>query len=341
MIVVGANLAMDRTLRLDALRPGHVQRPRTAVMTAGGKAVNVCRAAVAHAVRPRLVANLPGVLGGYVGDLLEAEGHDVRRVATSGEIRAATIILDDLPRTTVLNEPGPPLSPADRDALLDAVEQELAQSSSSIQADQPVGARVCICTGSLPPGTDDGFYGLVVDMARAHGLTSVLDAARAALAAALPHHPDIVTPNLSEALGVLALLRGEAAATLEAEGNEDDDLAHVRRQAAGAAQALVDAGAGAALVTAGRHGVAGVDGGGAFWVSAPAVTVVNSIGAGDCFVAGLAAALEAGHDLRGAVVLAVASASASVTTELAGDVDVALLHSLAGTLRVESTVSSR
>ena len=40
---------MDRTLRMERLTPGAVQRPRTADLTAGGKAVNVCRAAQAHA----------------------------------------------------------------------------------------------------------------------------------------------------------------------------------------------------------------------------------------------------------------------------------------------------
>ena len=339
MIVLGANLAMDRTLRLDLLRPGHVQRPRSAVMTAGGKAVNVCRAAVAHGVRPRLVANLPGVLGDYVGDLLDAEGHDVRRVATAGEIRSATIILDDSPCTTVLNEPGPDLVDDDRAALLAAIGQELADHGER-PADGS-GTRVLVMTGSLPPGTDEDLYGHVVTLARDHGRTSIVDAARHALARTLPHHPDVVTPNLSEARGVLALLADGVAETIEAEGNEDGDVEQVRRDALAAAAGLVGAGARAALVTAGRHGVAGLDAQGGFWVAAPSVAVVNSIGAGDCFVAGLAAALEAGRDLRAAVVVGVATASAGVTTPLAGDVDADLMHRLAADLAVDSTAAAR
>lgn len=314
MLVVGANLAIDRTLRLDELRPGHVQRPRSAQITAGGKAVNVCRACVAHGVRPRLVANLPGVLGAFVGDLLDAEGHDVRRVATGGEIRTATIVLDDVPRTTVLNEPGPDLDADDRAALLAAVLDELG------------GHGVLLMSGSLPPGTPQDLYGEITDAARARGVTVVVDAAREALVSTLAHRPDVVTPNLDEARSALAM-REHGAAPSAVEGI-DPDPATARRDAVEAARRLRRHGPAAVLVTAGSHGVAGADADGAFWAGAPSVPLVNPIGAGDCFAAGLAVALEKGRPLREAVLVAVASGSASVTTPLAGEVDAALMNEL-------------
>ena len=169
MLVLGANLGVDRTLRLERLLPGYVQRPREAVATAGGKAVNICRASRAHAVRPRLVANLPGRMGELVGDMLDAEGHDVRRVVTAGEARSQIVIIEDDLRITVLNEPGPELSQADFAALLAAVAEELP------------GHRVAVASGSLPPGAPDDAYGQVVEIARAAGAISVVDAARAAL----------------------------------------------------------------------------------------------------------------------------------------------------------------
>ncbi len=307
MLVVGANLALDRTLRLGRLVPGQVQRPRSAEMTAGGKAVNVCRAAQAHGVRPRLVANLPGVLGRYVGDLLDHEGHDVRRVPTAGEIRSAILILEDDLRVTVLNEPGPVLSGGDRAALLGAVLQEAA------------GHRVAVLSGSLPPGPDSALYADLVAGLHAAGLRVVLDSARGALAAALPAGPDVVTPNLAEARVVL----GE-----QVEEPVEPVAESARAGAVAAARGLAAAGATAALVTVGRHGVAGVDAAGAFWVAAPTVAEVNPIGAGDAFAAGLGIGLERGLDLRAATTLAVATGAASVACELAGDVDPALLATL-------------
>lgn len=320
MLVVGANLCMDRTLRMERLVPGAVQRPRSADLTAGGKAVNVCRAAQAHRVRTRLVANLPGVLGRYVGDLLDREGHDVRRVVTAGESRSATVILEDDLRVTVLNEPGPPLAEPDRSAFLSAVGEELA------------GHRVVVMSGSLPPGRHQDLYGDLVALAAARGVLSVLDAARDALALALPHHPDVVTPNLAEARAALALLDGTAPAVADETVEPAGD---VRGDALAAARALRAAGARAALVTAGRHGVAVAAPAGDVWVVAPAVTEVNPIGAGDAFAAGLGAGLERGEGLPRAAVRAVASGSASVTRPLAGDVDVELLDRLLGEVRAE------
>lgn len=309
MIVLGANLTIDRTLYLECLVPGHVIRPSRALATAGGKAVNVCRAATAHGVRPRLVANLPGRMGAVVGDLLDQEGHDVRRVATSGEIRSAIVIIEDDLRATVLNEPGPELSAADQAALLDAFEADCT------------GHGVAVASGSLPPGHGTaGLYAELVTRAHRQGLRVVLDAARTDLLAALPARPDVVTPNLSEALAVLT--GRPAAESVEADGTDP------RSAAIDAAQALRGRGAGAALVTVGRHGVAGAAADGTFWLDAPSVPQVNPIGAGDSFAAGLACGLERGLALTEATTLAVATGAASVASDLAGGVDPALLNGL-------------
>jgi 1-phosphofructokinase family hexose kinase len=314
LLVVGVNLALDRTLRMPELIPGNVQRPRSAEATAGGKAVNVCRAAQAHQLRPRLVANLPGRLGDFVGDLLDREGHDVRRVPTDGEARSAIIIIEDGGRVTVLNEPGPPLTSGHRVRLIAAVEEEAR------------GRRTAVMSGSLPPGASQGLYADLVDAAHRHGCQVVLDAARQDLRDALTAGPDVVTPNLAEAT---AVLHGTTGESVEPEGPA------VREDTIRAALELRDAGAKAALVTAGRHGVGGADADGTFWVSAPVVAEANPIGAGDAFAAGLAVGLERGEDLRAACVRAVATAAASVTTPLAGAVDPALLGDLMPALRWE------
>ena len=348
MLVVGANLCLDRTLRMDRLVPGTVQRPRSADLVAGGKAVNVCRAAAAHGVRTRLVGNLPGVLGRYVGDLLHQEGIDVRRVVTAGEIRSATIILEDDLRATVLNEPGPQLAEPDRSAFLFAVGEELP------------GHDVVVMSGSLPPGPHQDLYADLVELSRARGVRSVVDTSREALLAVLPHHPDVVTPNLHEARAVLAVLRGEtdvpaldepvepgsggsaagggAGGVAGGGGGEGglvgaadlsaDTRAEIRAETLAAARALHAAGAGAALVTAGRHGVALVRDSGELWFAAPPVAELNPIGAGDAFAAGLGAGLELGDPLERAVLRAVASGSSSVSTPVAGQVDVDLLRDL-------------
>src|SRR5262245_10852013 len=313
MLVLGLNLGVDRSLRLDRLLPGHVQRPRSVEVTAGGKSVNVCRASRAHGVWPVLVANLPGRDGAFVGELLTAEGHDVRAVVTDGEARSQVIIIEDDLRITVLNEPGPPLSASDRDRLLAAFADELP------------GHRVATANGSLPPGAPDVTYGEVVALAHERGVIAVVDATREALSACLPFEPDVVTPNLAEAHSALHGAVDEAVEAV-------DDA---RAAAVAAARSLHEAGARAALVTAGRHGVGGADADGAFWVTAPSVHEVNPVGAGDSFVAGLAVALERGDDLRTGALCAVATGSASVASPLAGCVAPSLVAELARRVSVE------
>jgi len=315
VLVLGANLAVDRTLRMARLVPGQVIRPREAVATAGGKAVNVVRAARAHGVRAVLIANLPGRAGTLLAELLAEEGHDLRPIVTTGEARAALILLEDSGRTTVVNEPGPPLTRDGAVRLLAAVRDELATGRHG----------VVVATGSLPPGAPVDLYRQVLDLARAAGSRCIVDAAGDALAATLPHGPDIVSPNLAEAEVLL----------LGAEGEEVDPAGHdVRARATAAAAQLVAAGARAALVSAGRHGVAGHDEAGGFWVDAPAVAVRNAIGAGDSLVAGLGAALERGRPFRDATVVGVATAGASVAHDLAGGVEPILLDKLLKTVRV-------
>ena len=313
MLVLGLNLGVDRSLRLERLLPGYVQRPRSVEVTAGGKAVNVCRASRAHGVRPRLIANLPEHGGSALAEMLAAEGHDVRAIPTDGELRSQVIIIEDDLRVTVLNEPGPPLSPSDRDLLLSAFREEID------------GHRVAVASGSLPPEAAADTYGEVVQLARAGGAIVVVDAARDALRGCLRFGPDVVTPNLAEAE---AVLHGTSDEAVEPEGD-------ARRMAIASAQGLLDEGARSALVTAGRLGVGGADQEGVFWIAAPTVRQVNPVGAGDSFVAGLAVALDRGDDLRTAAICAVATGSASVANPLAGGVDSTLVAELVGALFVE------
>lgn len=316
MLVLGANLTLDRTLRVTRLVPGQVQRPSAATVTAGGKSVNVMRAAAAHGLRAALVANLPGPAGGPLEELLAGEGHAVVPVRTSGQVRCAVVVLEDDGRTTVLNEPGPPLSSADAAALMLALEAAAAG-----------GHRVLVASGSLPPLADPATYAEVVALGRSHGSFTVVDAAREALEHALPAEPDLVSPNLAEAE---ALLSGRPDEAVEPEGDDVLERAEV------AARGLHERGARAAVVSAGRHGLAVAEASGSFVVRAPRVTEVNPIGAGDSFVGGLAVALERGAPLRRAVAVGVATAAASVAHPLAGGVDPAVLaelvHSVEGAI---------
>ncbi|MGH2662670.1 MAG: 1-phosphofructokinase family hexose kinase [Actinomycetota bacterium] len=308
MLVAGPNLTTDRILRIDELRPAEVLRFSNATVGPGGKGVNVLRLAREMGFPATLVALAPGRTGGAVVGLLGDEGLAVVPVTTRGEVRAASIVIEGSGRVTVLNEPGPPVSPAEWTAYEHAMGEHLP------------GQTFLVCIGSAPPGTPPDAYARLVRMARDRGARSVVDASGPKLEAALEAGPDIVTPNVAEVEG---MLRGAAGLPVEEAGSG------LRERAAEAGAELIARGAGMAVVTVGRAGAAVVTASDRWGLEAPPVEVRNPIGAGDALVSGLVGCLERGDDLRSALSMALGCAGASVETEVPGLVHRRRVESLA------------
>jgi 1-phosphofructokinase family hexose kinase len=303
LLIATPNLAVDRTVRLPELRPGSVLRPSRAVVTAGGKGVNVGRVAAAFGRRATLVGFVAEVDAAALTRLFGAEPFELAGVPVCGEARVATIYLEDSGRVTVLNEPGPEISADDWRRYEQRIAAELARGPH----------ETLVCTGSLPPGVPGDGYARLVAIGHEAGVRVVVDAARGALAEALAAGPDVVTPNLAEADGVLS---GHAHEPVDGTGQPQ-----TARHACAAVRALCQRGARSAAVTAGAAGTAFGDAREVYWVPTVPVRVVNPIGAGDSFVGGLVHALETGRTPVDAVTFAVATATASVEQELAGGVD--------------------
>ena len=146
---------------------------------------------------------------------------------------------------------------------------------------------------------------------------------------------DVVSPNLVEAEHALGIENADDA-RLVSSATEPVDLDHhpadeIEGRCRSAAAALVDVGAGAALVSAGRHGVACRSAHLDLFVPAPAVTVTNPVGAGDALLGATLVALERGETLDVAVRHGVAFAAASVAHPVAGYADPALVAELTAT----------
>jgi 1-phosphofructokinase family hexose kinase len=299
VLIAGPNLTLDRVLRIDELRPGEVLRFSDATIAPGGKGVNVARVARAMGFPAVLVATAPGRTGLAAVELLGDEGLAVAAVPVEGEVRAASIVVERGGRITVLNEPGPAIAADDWEAYEEAIDQHLA------------GHAWLVCIGSTPPGSPPDAYRRLVRMAQSRGAGTLVDAAGPTLAAALDAGPDLVTPSLAEAEGVL---HGTSVQPAAERSPEEHD------RGLRAAGALVDRGAGSALVTV-ASGVAVAEGSGEWWVDSPAADVRNPIGAGDSLVGGLVGSLERGEEFRTALRVGIAAAAASVETDLPGSVN--------------------
>ncbi|THV33548.1 1-phosphofructokinase family hexose kinase [Glycomyces buryatensis] len=278
IVTVTANPSLDRTIEVDRLRRGEVQRAQNARVDAGGKGVNVSRALVANGRATRAVLSAGGHAGIELIALLDAARVPVTEVPVAGGVRSNLTLAEADGTVTKLNEAGPVLDAAEAAALLDAAARS--------------GADWIAGCGSLPPGVGTGFYATLVDRAHAAGAKSVVDSSGPAFEACLAAGPDLVKPNLEE----LAEAARMPIATLG--------------DAVKAAEALRDAGAGAVLASLGADGAILVEAGGVWHAKAPlARPVASTVGAGDAALAGF---LAAGGQGPNALAAAVAWGTAAV-----------------------------
>ena len=317
MLIISPNIGFDHTVRLAELRAGQVIRTGPATTLAGGKGANVARAALRLGAEVTVIGFLASGGRERLRELFADECLPLDGVEVPGMVRTCTVLIEDGTnqiggRVTLLNEPGPMVDQAD-----------WARLGSLVGRTVTPGDRL-VCSGSLPPGSPDDAYAVLVALAHRAGAEVAVDVGGPALALAVQAGADLVSPNLAEAEG---LLNGSASEEIDERGDDIPDRA-VR-----AAAALRQAGARQAVVTAGACGIALADQTGLHWLPTIAVRVRNPIGAGDSFLAGTMVGRERGLDWRAAVLRGAATASASVEQAGAGVVDPRRVDELADALR--------
>lgn len=294
--------SLDRTYELDELVRGHVNRATATAVQAGGKGVNVSRALHRQGLGTRAVLPSGGPAGTRLVALLEADGLEVAAVAVAVDVRTNISLVEADGAVTKVNDPGRALRPADLDEMS-------ARVASALRS-----ATWLATCGSLPPGAPDDLHGRMVDVARELGIPAAVDASGAALAAALPHGPDVIKPNeheLAEAVDAPVTTLGEVVAAAE------------RLRTAGARQVLVSLGADGAVLVAEQ---------GATHAVGPAVRVRSAVGAGDTLLAGFLSASGRGPEALRRAVAWGAAAAALPGTSVPGpgevDVDAVRLHDI-------------
>jgi 1-phosphofructokinase len=277
------NPALDRTVTVDSLVPGHVNRIRTARTDVGGKGVNVavvCR-------RLGLDAQVIGCAGvdGYSKLRAKAKAEDIGCDfhTVEGAIRINTKVVSlDGSGVTELNEPGPTLTAEDIDVFFD------------MAAEAAAGSEYVVITGSLPPGCPVHTYRNLIEMLH---VPCILDVGGAALAKGVKAKPFLIKPN-----------HHELAATV---GRELHTLEDIRA----AAQTFVDVGVRHVVVSLGKDGALYVGEDGCFYAPEIPVEVRSTVGAGDALVGGLLYGLVTYGTMREGFRAGVAAGTASVMTE--------------------------
>jgi tagatose 6-phosphate kinase len=194
LLVVCPNLAIDRILQVNNLKPGAVQRSKQAIVQPGGKGSNVAR------VYRQLGGDV--VLLGFTGwrndnlvkEPLQRLGIHVETISAYEETRTCTIVCDARPDShpTVINEESPEIGPSAEVRFLRKVEQWMSRSDG------------VLTTGSLSVGLSSDLYARILDQARSRGKMTAIDATGAALRIGLNARPTFMKPNTDEMREFLA-----------------------------------------------------------------------------------------------------------------------------------------
>lgn len=278
------NPAFDRTVTVDALMPGRVNRIRDARTDMGGKGVNV----VVVARRLGLEAQCVGCMGREGAErfaaMMDKEGLPHSFLTIPGTLRTNTKVVSlDGSGVTELNEPGAALAADTLEQFFRLAEEAAGHSS------------MAVVTGSLPPGCPEGTYRALI---RRMGVPCILDVGGRELLLGAEAGPLLVKPNIHELEAAL----GERLSA--------------RAEVVRGARKLLALGAQNALISMGGDGALMVTTEGAWYAPPVPVEVKSTVGAGDAMVGGVLAGLsEKPGDMRHALAWGAAAGAASVMTE--------------------------
>ncbi len=269
VLTLTMNPALDKTVEIDSLHPGGLNRINEGRIDAGGKGINVAK------VLKNLVVDVraTGIVAGHQGRRLLAYLDDLsiesNFLEIEGETRTNLKVFDrSKSEITEFNEMGPFVSQEDLkryDALLDKVLNDV---------------EVFVLSGSIPPGVDTDIYKKYILKAKERNIRSILDADGELFRKGLEAKPYAVKPNLDELehLFVRTYTRDE------------EIVEDVKK--------LIDGGVNLVVVSMGGQGSIIANESETYRVRPFPIQVKSTVGSGDSMVATLSYSIMNNHDIE-------------------------------------------
>ncbi|NUL83403.1 MAG: 1-phosphofructokinase [Armatimonadetes bacterium] len=286
ILTVTLNPSVDETLFVGSLQIGDTNRVTRVELDAGGKGVNVARVFVALGGQAVATGFLGGRHGRFVQMALNEEGVETDFEIIAGRTRRNICIeeAEDRPPTT-LNEAGPTITEENWNALLERVKKHLPR------------VKWMATGGSLPPGAPRDAYKTLLELAREHGVSTVLDAEGPAMMQGLHGKPTMIKPNELEAERLVGMNL-----------HSDNDFL-------GAASALSKKhGIPFVIISRGARGAVAITQHGAFKARPPLIQARSTVGSGDSLVGGALFIAAEGGTFEEALKWGVAAGTATAMT---------------------------
>lgn len=187
VITVTLNPALDKTITIDELKSGGLNRVTDMRIDPGGKGINVAKVLKRFGVNVTAAGVIAGYQGEFILKYLEEEKIDAKFIKVDGETRTNLKVIENKTKiTTEFNEQGFILN----DEVIAKFEQELHGLLDC--------AEYLVLSGSLPRGVKDEVYKNYIEIAKAKGVKTILDADGKALTEGLKALPYAIKPNIHE-----------------------------------------------------------------------------------------------------------------------------------------------
>lgn len=285
IVTVTMNPAIDKTIELDQLVVGNLNRIKTSVFDVGGKGINVSK--TINAIGGQSIAT--GFVGGSTGEVikttLENLGITTDFVEVDGETRTNTKVFSNNYPVTELNELGTEITEAQLEELIEKLKGYAKQGALFVLA------------GSIPKGVAVDAYKTIIEIVHENGGKVILDADGELFKTSLQAKPDVIKPNRDE-------LASYANITTQI----------TTRQLVEIANEFLDFGIETVVVSMGKEGASYFNKRNSLKSDPIDVKVLSTVGAGDALVAGLAYSIDQGYDFREMIALSMATSAGAVTT---------------------------
>lgn len=285
IVTLTMNPAIDKTLVIQKLKQGALNRVIHTQTDAGGNGINICRALKVMGSEAVACGFIAGMNGRFIKDYLLSVGIPSDFIEVRGETRVNLKIVEHDGTLTDINEAGFEVTDNDFSRLCERMSQYIRRENTII-----------LC-GSTPPNFSVEKYHILCEAVKKHGSRLFVDTRGEYLLESLKSQPFFIKPSAAELSDVL-----------------DCSLKSIDEVKKGAAE-LIKMGAQNVAVSMGAEGALFMNPAEAYFVEAPQVEILGPTGAGDVMVAGIAHAIVNNMDFENTARYSVAAASASVAVE--------------------------
>lgn len=277
------NPAIDKTMIIDNLTLGRVNRESGIRIDAAGKGINVSKVIQKLGGKSTAIGILAGSAGKFIKDELDRIGIHNDFFIIEGQTRTNVKVVDGINKlVTDINENGPFVSEDD----LRIFEGKVIDNLS--------GDSIAVLSGSVPRNVDKEVYKRLICRAKEKGVKTILDADGELLLEGLKAGPYLVKPNIHE----LEKIFSKSINTTE------DIIKYGEK--------ILAYGVNSVVVSCGGDGSVFISNKQIAIVKGIKVEVKSTVGAGDSMVAAIALAINNSYSFEDTIKLAVASSVASV-----------------------------